>query len=115
MGNSSANRTTKSFPYILELLRIKHDQVAETYEPRPYGGDVLLIRVEKRLPGLVADSAYLGWKGVLQGNLEICDLPGHQQTLLLEPKVTRLAEELTVRLRAVQERRTVSIPERLAS
>ena len=115
MGNSSANRTTKSFPYILELLRIKHDQVAETYEPRPYGGDVLLIRVEKRLPGLVADFAYLGWKGVLHGNLEICDLPGHQQTLLLEPKVTRLAKELTVRLRAVQERRTVSFPERLAS
>ena len=105
----------KSLPYILELMRIKHDQIAETYEPRPYGGDVLLVRVDKRLPGLVADSAYLGWKGVLQGNLKIYDLPGYQQTLLLEPKVSRLAKELTVRLKAVQERQAVRTAKRLAS
>jgi thioesterase domain-containing protein len=102
MANSLANRTSQSLPYILELLRIKHDQVAEAYAPRPYGGDVLLFRAAKLLPGLVADSAYLGWRSLLHGKLEILELPGHQQTLLLEPKVSCLAKELTARLKSVQ-------------
>jgi aspartate racemase len=102
MANRLANRTAQSLPYILELMRIKHGQVAETYAPRPYGGDVLLFRASKLLPGLVADSAYLGWRSLLHGKLEILELPGHQQTLLLEPKVSRLAKELTTRLKSVQ-------------
>ena len=115
MGSSAANRTSQSLPYILELLMAKHDQAAEAYQPRPYGGDVLLFRADKLLPGLVADASYLGWKGVLHGNLDICELPGHQQTLLLEPNVSRLAKELTVRLKAMLERRAANTLKRLAS
>jgi thioesterase domain-containing protein len=67
------------------------------YVPRPYNGDVLLFRASKQLPGLLADPS-LGWKPVIKGHLEIYELPGHQQNILTEPRVLRLAEELQSRL-----------------
>ena len=35
---------------------------------------------------------------MVKGNLKICELPGHQQNILVEPRVVRLAEELAARL-----------------
>ena len=57
----------------------------------------------KELPGLVAD-LHLGWKDVLNGHLDVCEVPGHQQSMMIEPNVSRLAEELAARLQAVQQR-----------
>ncbi|MBZ5670628.1 MAG: amino acid adenylation domain-containing protein [Acidobacteriia bacterium] len=88
---------------ILEGLAMEHQKAVSKYVPRPYGGDVLLFRASKQLSGLMADE-YLGWKRVLQGNLDVCEAPGHQQNLLLEPNVPRLAQELTTRLKAAQHR-----------
>ena len=98
-GHGRPSRLTTR--YILESLSIEHDKVFEKYIPRPYIGDVLLYRASKQLPGLVADYS-LGWKGLIQGNLDICELPGHQQNLMLEPNVARLAEQLGLRLEAAQ-------------
>jgi thioesterase domain-containing protein len=89
--------------YILEALAIEHERAAAKYVPRPYGGDVLLFRASNQLSGLMADE-YLGWKRVLQGNLDVHEVPGHQQNVLLEPNVSRLAQELTTRLEAAQHR-----------
>jgi thioesterase domain-containing protein len=58
---------------------------------------VLLFRASKQLPGMLADRS-LGWKPVIKGHLEIRELPGHQQNILVEPRVVRLAEELQARL-----------------
>jgi len=85
--------------YILELLGMEHDRAFMSYVPRPYNGDVLLFRASKQLPGMLADRS-LGWKEVIKGHLEICELPGHQQNILVEPRVVRLAEELQSRLHA---------------
>ena len=84
--------------YILEILGIEHDRAFDNYVPRPYHGDVLLFRASKQLPGMFSDSS-LGWRPVIKGNLKICELPGHQQNILVEPRVVRLAGELTSRLR----------------
>jgi thioesterase domain-containing protein len=73
------------------------------YVPRPYVGDVLLFRASKQLPGLIADE-YLGWKRVLNGNLDVCEVPGRQQNLLLGPNVLQLAKELSARLNTAQQR-----------
>ena len=83
--------------YILELLGMEHDRAFMSYVPRPYNGDVLLFRASKQLPGMLADRS-LGWKEVIRGHLEICELAGHQQNILVEPRVMRLAEELQSRL-----------------
>jgi len=100
--------------YILEALAVEHDKVYDRYQPSPYQGDVVFFRTEKQLPGLMADRS-LGWQELLGAKLEICNVPGHQQNVLIEPHVSRLAKELTVRLKAVQERRGMRVPERLAS
>jgi len=91
-------------PYILEVLGVEHDNAFERYRPRPYRGDVVLFRASKQLPGLVADDRHLGWKDVLHGNLDVCDVPGHQQNILIEPNVAHLADQLSTRLQAAQQR-----------
>jgi len=89
--------------YILEALAIEHGKALGKYTPFPYGGDVLLFRASKQLSGIKADE-YLGWKRILHGNLDVCEVPGHQQNVLLEPNVSRLAKELTPRLEVAQRR-----------
>jgi amino acid adenylation domain-containing protein len=89
--------------YVSEALGIEHQRAMRKYEPRLYHGDVLLFRASKQLPDLNADE-YLGWKRVLHGHLDVCEAPGHQQNLLMEPNVSYLAKELSVRLRAAQNR-----------
>jgi thioesterase domain-containing protein len=76
---------------------MEHDRAFMNYVPRPYNGDVLLFRASKQLPGMLADRS-LGWQSVIKGHLEIRELPGHQQNILVEPRVMRLAEELQSRL-----------------
>jgi thioesterase domain-containing protein len=104
IGNGHASPEDCSTRYVLESLAIEHDRVFYEYVPRPYRGDAILLRATKQLVGLMADS-YLGWKDIFQGNLDICDVPGHQQNMLIEPNVVRLAEELDARLRDAQRRR----------
>ncbi len=87
--------------YIVEALGLEHKKAMRKYVPRPYGGDVALFRASKQLSGLMIDE-YLGWKRVFHGSLYVGEIPGHQQTLLQPPNVSRLAQELTSRLEAAQ-------------
>jgi surfactin family lipopeptide synthetase A len=102
------SRERLSMPYILEAITIENDRAARQYGPHPYHGDVLLFRASKQLTGLAIDE-YLGWRAVFQGNLAICEIPGHQENMLLEPNVLRVAAELTDRLLAAQERHEVEV------
>jgi thioesterase domain-containing protein/acyl carrier protein len=88
---------------VLETLSIEHQKALVRYVPRAYAGNVLLFRASKQLPGLLADE-YLGWKSVISGNIAVCEIPGHQQNLMLEPNVARLAAELTGCLNAAGHR-----------
>jgi amino acid adenylation domain-containing protein len=99
MSNGNGHKTRASMAYILELLGMEHDRAFMNYVPRSYNGDVLLFRASKQLPGLLTDPS-LGWKPVIKGHLEIRELPGHQQNILVEPRLARLAEELQTRLHA---------------
>jgi hypothetical protein len=55
------------------------------------------------LAGLIADEK-LGWSRTFLGNFEVCDVPGHQQNVMLEPNVSQLAKEFSIRLKAAQQR-----------
>jgi amino acid adenylation domain-containing protein len=101
-ANGHGEKTRTSLAYNLEILGMEHDRAFEAYEPQPYFGDVLLFRVDKQLPGMRSDAS-LGWGAVVKGHLEIRELPGHQQNILTEPKVTRLAQELEERLESQTE------------
>jgi thioesterase domain-containing protein len=102
-GSRTADTSRLSRLYIFEALGIEHKKAMRKYVPRPYGGDTLVFRASKQLSGIVADD-WLGWRRLLHGNLEICEVPGHQQNLMLEPNVRRLARELDARLKAAQHR-----------
>ena len=87
--------------YLFEAVGLEHKKAMDKYRPGPYGGDVLLIRAGEQLAGLIADE-HLGWDRTLHGKLDVCEVPGHQENLLLEPNVLRLAKELSIRLKASQ-------------
>ena len=87
--------------HTLELLAIEHERARSRYKLRPYSGPVLLFRAGRQVSGLMADSS-LGWKDVLTGKLAVCEVYGHQETMLLEPNVSYIAKELTAQLQAVQ-------------
>src|SRR6202012_2860889 len=90
---------SSSMPYILETLAIEHDKAFERYEPKQYSGNAVLFRTSKQLSGLLADET-LGWNQCVEGKLNVCEVSGHQQNMLLEPNVSRLAAELESRLLA---------------
>lgn len=93
--------------YALEALERVHQRVLKTYQPQPYSGDVLIIRAEKQPRGWIAGTD-LGWNGLLHGNVDFVDLPGHQQNLLHSPNVAQLAEALRSRMAAARNRIAVS-------
>jgi oxalate---CoA ligase len=89
--------------YFFESLGVEHKKAMDKYRPARYDGDVLVFRAGKQLAGLVADE-HLGWDRTFGSNLEVCEIPGHQQNLMLEPNVSQLAKELSSRLKAAQRR-----------
>ena len=98
-----------SMNYILEVLGVEHERALHQYVPRPYAGEVLLFRATKQLTGQNVDEI-LGWKGVLTGHVDVCEIPGHQQKIMSAPNVVQLGKELTIRLKAVQEQREAKSP-----
>ena len=89
--------------YFFEALGVEHKKAMDKYRPAPYSGDALVFRASKQLAGLIADE-HLGWDRTFRGKLDVCEVPGHQQNLLLEPNVSQLAKELSIRLKAAQQR-----------
>jgi amino acid adenylation domain-containing protein len=96
--------------YIFEILAVEHGKSLRKYVPRPYDGDVALFRASKQLRGLNADEC-LGWKPFFHGRIEVCEVPGHQQNLMLESNVRQLASALTVQLKAAQQRHEAAAEE----
>jgi amino acid adenylation domain-containing protein len=95
--------------YILEVLGDEHGRALQEFSPRPYAGDVALFRASKQLAGQNADEI-LGWRDVLTGRVDICEIPGHQQNMMLLPNVIKLGKEITSRMNAAQERREAKTP-----
>ncbi|MGB8495404.1 MAG: amino acid adenylation domain-containing protein [Candidatus Acidiferrum sp.] len=102
-GGKHTDPSQRPMLYVFEALGIELKKALEKYVPRAYGGDVLLFRASRQLTGLASDE-YLGWKRVLHGNLDVCEIPGRQQNLLVEPSVSQLSKELSSRLKAAQQR-----------
>jgi thioesterase domain-containing protein/acyl carrier protein len=98
LGNIERDPSEMSMRYILTALGEEHQKAMMRYEARPYSGDVLLFRASKQLKGQVADEM-LGWNGILRGNVEVREVQGHQQQLLVEPAVSQIAMALAERLK----------------
>ena len=114
IGSRSDGRAHLSLPYILESLAVEHGKAYRRYVPRSYSGEVVIFRASKQLRGLVGSDPHLGWHDLLH-SLEVCEVAGHQENILLEPHVSRLAEELRSRLQAVHERGMLAFEKSLAA
>ncbi len=99
-GGHPSNRSRL---HIFEALGIAHKKAMERYDPQLYSGDTLVIRARTQLQGLAADQ-WLGWRRLLHGNFEVCEVPGHQQNLMIEPNVRNVASVLDGHLKAIQQR-----------
>ncbi len=104
-GKNAAMTPELSKLYFFEALGVEHKKAMDQYRPAPFDGDVVVFRAKNQLKGLIADQ-YLGWKNTVRGNLEMCDVPGHQQNVMLEPNVSQLAKELSLRLKAAHQKST---------
>jgi len=99
-------------PVELRDMHVQHSFVraADKYVLRPWAGHVVLMRAEKT--GFEAEGlgpAY-GWDEVVTGGVEVVEVPGNHDTLVLEPNATTLVQELRSTLDRTQagraERRT---------
>jgi thioesterase domain-containing protein/acyl carrier protein len=69
------------------------------HRPGTYPGRVLLFRCRQTSFSQYLDGTY-GWGPLVQGGLEVVDLPGDHRSLFEEPIVSTLARELEARLRS---------------
>jgi len=102
IGNGHRRNQKMSMRYILESLRIEHAKAYTKYRVRPYHGEVVLLRASKQLAGLMIDETS-GWSHIVEGSLDVCEVPGHQQNMLSEPNVAQLARELSLRIKRAQQ------------
>ena len=77
-------------------------RVERRYRPPAFHGDAVVYTTEdgRRWTG----SRTLGWHGHVDGSLRTCQVPGDHLTMLLEPNVRTLVEEMRGDLRAAQAR-----------
>ena len=99
-------RDWHSLAYRLEAVGKHHVQAALSYRPKPYPDKVTLFRATKQPLDIVPDQT-MGWGPLLNGALEIHDIPAHHQNIMIEPRVRVLAQQLAACVdRARRERRS---------
>jgi thioesterase domain-containing protein/acyl carrier protein len=70
-------------------------QALSSYEAQPYPGRITLFRVAKpKFDRVYPDEPYLGWDSVATGGVEMHKVRGRHRSMLREPYVRELAEQL---------------------
>jgi thioesterase domain-containing protein len=69
-----------------------------SYIPQPYRGRVLLFKRTQNLTGRFR-LPDCGWNRLIQGGPEIIEIPGDHLSLIAEPSVGMIAEELNAAIR----------------
>jgi len=88
-------------PQALKNVRRGIHEAGTHYSPTPYSGDITLFRAsEKSLRGV--NDEFAGWRQLATGNLEVVEIPGGHVSMLSEPQVQTLAEQLKIRLESAQ-------------
>ncbi len=80
-------------PRSLKRVRKACLQAAADYVPQPYFGQMILFRSSYRPITRIGDP-YAGWSTYAAQGLEIYDIEGNHENILLEPQVRSVAERL---------------------
>jgi amino acid adenylation domain-containing protein len=76
-----------------EQLHIYLTTAAQSYDPKPYSGKVLLLRSQQQPTGLLLDES-LGWSSYVGGKIEVVCIPGDHFTIFRHPGVRRMARQI---------------------
>lgn len=79
------------------------ESVASAYTPRPYSGHMLLFRAQGRTAEYGNDPA-LGWDDVIPGGVRVLQVQGDHMTILEEPYVWDLVDQLDAALKRASAR-----------
>jgi amino acid adenylation domain-containing protein len=80
-------------PAIVQKVRTACMQAEVEYAPRPYSGRVILFRSTHKPMGQRSDPR-AGWNNCAVRGLEICEVLGNHENILLEPQVRSVAKQL---------------------
>jgi amino acid adenylation domain-containing protein/FkbH-like protein len=89
------------WPAAIKQVRVIGYRAGTAYQPNPYTGRATLFRATDQPRGIHPDRT-LGWGGLVQGGLKICDTPGHHGAIVREPRSRILAQQLQDALSEVQ-------------
>ena len=87
-------RPGESLPSTLQSVAESCAMAFRQYRPQPYPGRLTLFRAAVRGAG-EGDDPTLGWGQLAAGGVEIHEVPGSHVTMIDEPHVARLAEDLS--------------------
>jgi thioesterase domain-containing protein/acyl carrier protein len=76
-------------------------KAGQKYRPTVYPGNMTLFRATNQPLGIEPDPT-LGWAGLAADGIEIHDIPGHHGSIVAEPYVRVLAEQLNICLASAQ-------------
>jgi amino acid adenylation domain-containing protein len=82
-----------NLPAIVKKVRNACIQAELDYKPRPYNGRVILFRSTHKPMGQLSDPR-AGWDKCAVRGLEICEVSGNHENILLEPQVRSVAGQL---------------------
>lgn len=97
LGRSVRRRTRVlwrmlTFPRPLREVFQANGRAAGKYRLKPFTGPVMLFRASEQ--SLRNEDPYAAWRELLAGGLEIQDIPGSHNGILVEPEVAVLAQRL---------------------
>ena len=93
-------------PRRLKNVRKACEQAARNYVPQTYSGRVILFR-SNRWPITELGDPYRDWNRYVMGGLEIHEVDGNHDSILLEPQVRKVAAELRACLQGLQSAKQV--------
>jgi thioesterase domain-containing protein len=86
-------RTKHSLAYRLYSLHEMHHMAYRAYKPNRYRGKATIIRASIQPVGIDVDPT-LGWEPLIEGGLELYEVPGNQARMIVEPRVEHLSDQL---------------------
>ncbi len=86
-------RSQREIPNEIKEVIRANIAASEKYQPGPYEGKVVLLRVSNQPPGVIPDEK-LGWGNVEIHNLDIHEIDAHHGSILFEPSVKKVVEIL---------------------
>ena len=88
-----STRLGSAMPSFLKDVKEANWIASDHFTPEPYDGTVVLFRCRNRIDTDPPDSSWI-WQRLVRGGVEILEVPGDHNSMLREPNVRVLAEQI---------------------